>query len=384
MGDDAGPFQVGQHVGLPGLDPVGTILVVLAVVLVVFDPDIGSRPHAASFLPSRQSASDCATAKRGLLRTAASRAPTATRSHFPPRIVCMTSPPGRKGSSGFSLRARHTRPFPWETQIRRLTPWGPRRLLLVAGHRRHRDGEANPLEEISRTVAGQARRASSGLFDPESNQDAYHIGPGETVTLTTLAGPGEIRHMWFTIAGRDRRCPRTLVLASTGTAPKPPPSRRPSGISSRRATACGRKVESLHPGDLVRPRAATATGPCPSASPARIEVANEGGTGSLSTSSSTGWSCPLAAQRHALLPRPLPAGVPRQAILALRSLRGRGRGALRRHGVLHPVQLRELVRRIRRPLLHRRRSEPPSSAPAARTTSTTPGTSASSPTPTRE
>ena len=52
-------------------------------------------------------------------------------------------------------------------------------------------------------IEGKARRASSGLFDPESNRDAYHIGPGETVTLTTLQGPGEIRHMWFTIAGRE-------------------------------------------------------------------------------------------------------------------------------------------------------------------------------------
>ena len=71
---------------------------------------------------------------------------------------------------------------------------------------------ADPLSDITRTIEGKARRASSGLFDPESNRDAYHIGPGETVTLTTLDGPDEIRHMWFTIAGRDRRYPSSLVL----------------------------------------------------------------------------------------------------------------------------------------------------------------------------
>ena len=54
---------------------------------------------------------------------------------------------------------------------------------------------ADPLDEITRTIEGKARRASSGVFDPESNRDAYHIGPGEAVTLTTLEGPGEIRHM---------------------------------------------------------------------------------------------------------------------------------------------------------------------------------------------
>ena len=69
--------------------------------------------------------------------------------------------------------------------------------------------DADLLSEIARTVEGKARRASSGLFDPESNQDAYHVGPGETIVLTELNGPGEICHMWFTIAGRDRRYPIT-------------------------------------------------------------------------------------------------------------------------------------------------------------------------------
>lgn len=71
---------------------------------------------------------------------------------------------------------------------------------------------ADPLAEISRSIDAKARRASSGLFDPESNADAWHVGPGETVTLTELTGPGEVRHMWFTLAGRDRRIPRTAVL----------------------------------------------------------------------------------------------------------------------------------------------------------------------------
>ena len=71
---------------------------------------------------------------------------------------------------------------------------------------------ADVLEDIARSVPGTARRASSGLFDPESNNDAYHIGPGETQVLCELEGPGEIRHMWFTLASRDRRFNRTVVL----------------------------------------------------------------------------------------------------------------------------------------------------------------------------
>ena len=45
---------------------------------------------------------------------------------------------------------------------------------------------ADPLEEITRSVDGKARRASSGLYDPESNADAYHVGAGETLTLKVI------------------------------------------------------------------------------------------------------------------------------------------------------------------------------------------------------
>ncbi len=67
------------------------------------------------------------------------------------------------------------------------------------------------LGEITRQQPGVTRRHSSGLFDPESNADAYHLAPGERRTVAELDGPGEIQHIWFTIAG-DRRYPRSLVL----------------------------------------------------------------------------------------------------------------------------------------------------------------------------
>jgi len=71
---------------------------------------------------------------------------------------------------------------------------------------------ADVLDEITRQQPGVTRRHSSGLFDPESNADAYHLAAGERKTLAELEGPGEIRHIWFTIAGEDRRYPRSLVL----------------------------------------------------------------------------------------------------------------------------------------------------------------------------
>jgi len=68
------------------------------------------------------------------------------------------------------------------------------------------------LSVITRKQPGQRMRASSGLFDPESNADAFHIDPGETVVLADLGGPGEIQHIWFTISAWERRYPRTLVF----------------------------------------------------------------------------------------------------------------------------------------------------------------------------
>ncbi|MBM3284754.1 MAG: DUF2961 domain-containing protein [Candidatus Aminicenantes bacterium] len=68
------------------------------------------------------------------------------------------------------------------------------------------------LSVITRKQPGQRMRNSSGLFDPESNADAFHIDAGETVVLAELDGPGEIQHIWFTIGAYERRYPRTLVF----------------------------------------------------------------------------------------------------------------------------------------------------------------------------
>ncbi len=68
------------------------------------------------------------------------------------------------------------------------------------------------LSVITRKQPGQRMRNSSGLFDPESNADAFHIDPGETVILADLDGPGEIQHIWFTIGAYERRYPRTMVF----------------------------------------------------------------------------------------------------------------------------------------------------------------------------
>jgi hypothetical protein len=71
---------------------------------------------------------------------------------------------------------------------------------------------AQDLGEVTRRIPAQRLRASSGLFDPESNDDARPIPPHATITVADLEGPGEIRHMWFTLGALDRRYTRSVVL----------------------------------------------------------------------------------------------------------------------------------------------------------------------------
>lgn len=136
--------------------------------------------------------------------------------------------------------------------------------------------DADPLAEITRTIEGRARRASSGLFDPESNQDAYHIGPGETVVLTTLQGPGEIRHMWFTIAGRDRRYPRTLVMRIFWDGADVPSVETPIGDFFAAGNGMRADVNTLPIQVTSYGRALNCYWRMPFRKKARIELANEG------------------------------------------------------------------------------------------------------------
>lgn len=136
--------------------------------------------------------------------------------------------------------------------------------------------DANSLAEITRSIEGRTRRASSGLFDPESNRDAYHVGPGETVTLTTLHGPGEIRHMWFTIAGRDRRWPRTLVLRIYWDGAETPSVETPIGDFFAAGNGMRANVNSLPIQVTSYGRALNCYWHMPFRKSARIEVTNEG------------------------------------------------------------------------------------------------------------
>jgi len=70
----------------------------------------------------------------------------------------------------------------------------------------------DPLDNLTRLQAYEARRESSSNADLARNGDARGIEPGGTLVLGEMAGPGVITHIWTTVGSRDPFYPRSLVL----------------------------------------------------------------------------------------------------------------------------------------------------------------------------
>ena len=70
------------------------------------------------------------------------------------------------------------------------------------------------LEGLARLSDAKTRRVSSYRTEPDinANADRIGIGPGETVTLAEIEGPGAITHIWCTVASKDPAYPRSMVL----------------------------------------------------------------------------------------------------------------------------------------------------------------------------
>src|ERR1700679_1301310 len=72
---------------------------------------------------------------------------------------------------------------------------------------------ADPLAGLAKLKDFETKRASSS--DPDwrnGNGDNRFIKPGGTLTLGELDGPGQIVHIWFTIAHSDPFYSRFLTL----------------------------------------------------------------------------------------------------------------------------------------------------------------------------
>ncbi|MCX5758431.1 MAG: DUF2961 domain-containing protein, partial [Candidatus Hydrogenedentes bacterium] len=74
------------------------------------------------------------------------------------------------------------------------------------------DGGGALLDAVTHTPDFTSRRESSSAPDLDKNGDSKSIGPGQTITLGELEGPGVITHFWCTVGMYDPFYGRSLVV----------------------------------------------------------------------------------------------------------------------------------------------------------------------------
>ncbi len=68
------------------------------------------------------------------------------------------------------------------------------------------------LSELARLRPGVKRRRVSSYDTAGGNYDWWEFEPGQTRTITDIAGPGCIKHVWMTLASHDKYLYRRMVL----------------------------------------------------------------------------------------------------------------------------------------------------------------------------
>ncbi len=136
------------------------------------------------------------------------------------------------------------------------------------------------LDHLARAQDYRAKRISS--YDRTGgNYDARPIKPGKTLTLAEIKGPGQIAHLWFTIACGDRNYLRRLVFRAYWDGAKTPAIETPVGdffgIGHGRADSyqCAFfSTSAARPGQGGH-MAMNSWVPMPFAKSARLEIVNE-------------------------------------------------------------------------------------------------------------
>lgn len=134
----------------------------------------------------------------------------------------------------------------------------------------------SPLDGLATLRDYRAMRASSTDPNLEGNGDARHIGPGETLTLAELQGPGRIAHIWFTIAANERFYGKLLVLRMYWDGEKSPSVEAPINDFFCQGHGMDVQVDSLPIRVTSNGRARNCYWPMPFGKSARITVTNEG------------------------------------------------------------------------------------------------------------
>lgn len=137
----------------------------------------------------------------------------------------------------------------------------------------------NPLEGLSLLKDGESMRSSS--CDPnwrDGNGDARPIEPGATLTIAQLEGPGQITHIWNTVAARERGYSRLLVLRMYWDGEDQPSVEAPIGDFFGIGHGVDQPFQSLPVTVTSDGRARNCYWPMPFRKSAKITVTNEGRT----------------------------------------------------------------------------------------------------------
>jgi hypothetical protein len=122
----------------------------------------------------------------------------------------------------------------------------------------------------------KALRSSSNNPDWNSNDDSKRPIPGETVVIADLQGPGQVNHIWLTIAANEYGWPRLLRLRVYYDGSTTPSVDAPVGDFFAVGHGMERAVESLVVRDSSEGRSRNCYWPMPFRHSCKITVTNEG------------------------------------------------------------------------------------------------------------
>jgi hypothetical protein len=122
---------------------------------------------------------------------------------------------------------------------------------------------------------GKARRATSHHPDMASNNDAWNLPFGETITIMDEDGPGIIQHMWFTIACNEYCWPRLLRIKVFYDGADKPSVDCPIGDFFASGMGLEREVNSMMVRNVSEGRARNCYWQMPFKKHCKIEIINE-------------------------------------------------------------------------------------------------------------